>query len=306
MIERVLEHLGRPRRRPRPCWPSATGRTPSSDAYPDGALRRRRAPLRRRARAPRHRRRHPLRRRSTPASTSASWCVNGDVLTDLDVGALVARHERAGRRGHDRPAPGRGPVRLRRGAHRRRRPGHRVHREAAARRGAHRPHQRRHLRARAVGARPHRARRAGERRAGHLPGHGGRRLALRRRRRHLLDRRRHAGHLPGRPTSTSSTAARPRVEAGVHPDAEVDGAVVGVGGRAPARTSPTAPSCRGSVVLRRRGHRRGRRRAGCHHRRPGPGGRGRGASRRARSSATTWWCRLAPSCTGVRIPEEGG
>ena len=86
--------------------------------------------------------------------------VNGDVLTDLDIGALVAFHERAGAEGtialhrvEDPSAFGVVPTdadgRV-----------HGLHREAAPRRGADRPHQRRHLRARAVGARPHRPRRA--------------------------------------------------------------------------------------------------------------------------------------------------
>ena len=192
---------GRPRRRPRPCSPWATGPT-LPGRLPRRPLRRRRACTTPSSRSP-----------STPpgairfAALDAGiderfLVLNGDVLTDLDVGALVAPPRAHRRRGHDRPAPGRGPVRLRRRAHRRRRPRHRLHREAAARRGAHRPHQRRHLRARAVGARPDRARRAGERRAGDVPGHGRRRLAVRLRRRHLLDRRRHARPPTWPPTST--------------------------------------------------------------------------------------------------------
>ena len=76
--------------------------------------------------------------------------VNGDVLTDLDLTALVAAHDAAGAEGtialhrvEDPSAFGVVPDRSRR-------PGHRLRREAASRRGAHRPHQRRHLRARAV------------------------------------------------------------------------------------------------------------------------------------------------------------
>ena len=57
--------------------------------------------------------------------------VNGDVLTDLDIVGPGGLPRRAGRRGHHRPAPGRGPVGVRRGPHRRRRPGRGVRREAA-------------------------------------------------------------------------------------------------------------------------------------------------------------------------------
>ena len=73
---------------------------------------------------------------STPASTSASSCVNGDVLTDLDVGALVAFHDARGAEGTIALHPVDDPSALRRGAHRRRRPGRRVRREAAPGRGA--------------------------------------------------------------------------------------------------------------------------------------------------------------------------
>ena len=93
------------------------------------------------------------------------------------------------------------PVRLRRGAHRRGRAGHGLRREAAPRRGADQRDQRRHLRPRALGARPH-------------PRQGGRvsieretfpamvreRRALRPVRRRLLARHGNAGGLPARPT----------------------------------------------------------------------------------------------------------
>ena len=46
--------------------------------------------------------------------------LNGDVLTDLDLTALLRAHEERGARGDARPAPGRGLLRLRAGAHRRR------------------------------------------------------------------------------------------------------------------------------------------------------------------------------------------
>ncbi len=105
--------------------------------------------------------------------------VNGDVLTDLDVSELWDVPPRAGRRGHHRPHPGRRPVPLRRRAHRRQGPGHRLRREARPR---HRPHQldqRRHLRARALGARAHPGRPQGLHRARDLPGDGRRRHAVR-------------------------------------------------------------------------------------------------------------------------------
>ena len=38
--------------------------------------------------------------------------LNGDVLTDLDLAALLAAHERERRRRDHRPAPGRGLLRL--------------------------------------------------------------------------------------------------------------------------------------------------------------------------------------------------
>ena len=59
--------------------------------------------------------------------------LNGDVLTDLDVGELWRLPPGQGRAGHHRPHPGRGPVPLRRGADRRRRPGLGLHREARPR-----------------------------------------------------------------------------------------------------------------------------------------------------------------------------
>ena len=78
--------------------------------------------------------------------------VNGDVLTDLDIGALVAFHDAGRWRGNDPSPPRRRPLPLRRGAHRRRRPGHRVRREAVPGPGPVALDQRRDLRARARGA----------------------------------------------------------------------------------------------------------------------------------------------------------
>ena len=122
--------------------------------------------------------------------------VNGDVLTDLDLTALVAFHRAARRRGDDRPAPGGRPLRVRRGAHRRRRPGHGLRREAAPRRGADQRDQRRHLRARAVRARPDPRGRPGVDRAGDLSRHGARRRAVRPLRRPLLARHGDPGRVP--------------------------------------------------------------------------------------------------------------
>ena len=63
----------------------------------------------------RHRRRDPLRRRRSSASEldERFLALNGDVLTDLDLTALLRAHERARGAGDDRPAPGRGLRRLR-------------------------------------------------------------------------------------------------------------------------------------------------------------------------------------------------
>ena len=55
--------------------------------------------------------------------------LNGDVLTDLDLTALLRAHERALGAGHARPLPGRGRGRLRPGRDRRGRRGARLHRE---------------------------------------------------------------------------------------------------------------------------------------------------------------------------------
>ena len=135
MIEWVVGHLARSRRR----RGGAVARVPARRVHrgvPRRHVRGRAPSLRGRARAARHRRRDPLRGASRPASTTRFLVVNGDVLTDLDVSALVEFHRRARRRGHDPPHAGRRSVDVRGGAHRRRRPRHRVHREAAPRRGA--------------------------------------------------------------------------------------------------------------------------------------------------------------------------
>ena len=129
--------------------------------------------------------------------------VNGDVLTDLDVGDAVATSTSdAGAEGTialtpvddpsrygvvpidddgrveafvEKPPPGTAPDQL---------------------------DQRRHLRARAVRARPHPDGRKVSIERETFPGDGGRRRALRPAQRRLLGRRRHAGHLPRRCSST--------------------------------------------------------------------------------------------------------
>ena len=220
--------------------------------------------------------------------------LNGDVLTDLDVGMLVATHERTGAEG---------TIAL-----------HRVDDPSAfgvvptdddgrvtafiekppPRRGAHRPHQRRRLRARAVGARADPAGRARERRAGHLPGHGGRRLALRRRRRHLLDRCRHPGDLPGRQPRPAQRSPRRRSRRACTPTPRSTGRSSSRWS-APARTSSEGAVVSRSVVLAGRRRRRRGPRAGCHHRRPGPSWAPARCSKRAPSWAMTSWCRPALS-----------
>ena len=75
---------------------------------------------------------------------------NGDVLTDLDLGAMVRFHDERDARGDDLAHAGRGPERVRCRADPRRRSGDRVRREAAAGQGAEQLDQRGHLRARAA------------------------------------------------------------------------------------------------------------------------------------------------------------
>ena len=129
--------------------------------------------------------------------------VNGDVLTDLDV-------TRAGRVPRE-PATPRRTIALHRvddpsaygvvptDADGRVRG---VRREAAPGTAPDRPDQRRHLRARAVGARPHPRRAQGVDRARDLPGDRRRRPPVRAGRRHLLDRHRHARRRTCRRSST--------------------------------------------------------------------------------------------------------
>ena len=74
MIERVARPPGRATASTRPSCRSATGPTPSLDAYPDGRCAGVRLHLRRRARAARHRRRH---RASRPADGGIDDTVRG-------------------------------------------------------------------------------------------------------------------------------------------------------------------------------------------------------------------------------------
>ena len=121
--------------------------------------------------------------------------LNGDVLTDLDLTAQIERARAHGRDGDAGADPGRGPVAVRPRAHRRRRRGDRVRREALARPDRHAQHLRRRVRARARGARPARARAARLDRARRVP-------AARRRRALRLRRPRATGSTSGRPPAT--------------------------------------------------------------------------------------------------------
>ena len=134
------------------------------------------------------------------------FMLNGDVLTDIDLTAQIAQHERTGRAGDARADAGRGPVELRARAHRRRRPRHGVRREAGRRPDRHAQHLGRRLRARALGARPARARPARLDRARRLP-------AARRQRPLRLRLATTTGSTSGRPSATSrrpSTSSRAR------------------------------------------------------------------------------------------------
>ena len=139
--------------------------------------------------------------------------LNGDVLTDLDLTAQIAQHERTGAqrdaraRRRSRTRPPTGSCALRRG----RRACTEFVEKPRARPDRHEHHLRRRLRARALGARPARARRARLDRARRLPA-ARRRRPLRLRRRGLLARHRDARALPARRPSTSSRATcAPRV-----------------------------------------------------------------------------------------------
>ena len=149
LIERVLAHLAQPRRR----------RGRAVDGLPARCLLRRvsrrplrgRAPaLRGRARAARHRRRHPLRRRRPPRSTASRSSSSTATCSPTSTSARSSRFHHAKQaeatialtRVDDPSAFGVVPTDADGQVHR-------VRREATARRGADRSHQRRHLRARA-------------------------------------------------------------------------------------------------------------------------------------------------------------
>ena len=98
MIERVRRAPGRARRRPRPCSPSGYRPDAFQAAYPDGTC----------AGVSLHYAIEPEPRDTAGAIRFAALdagiaerflVLNGDVLTDLDVGALVAAHERTGAEG---------------------------------------------------------------------------------------------------------------------------------------------------------------------------------------------------------------
>ena len=82
--------------------------------------------------------------------------ISGDVLTDIDLGALVAFHERAGRGRHPRAQVDGEPARVRDRDHRREGAHRALPREADLGPGLLRHDQHRHLRARAGGLRLHR------------------------------------------------------------------------------------------------------------------------------------------------------
>jgi hypothetical protein len=91
---------------------------------------------------------------TTPRIDDTFVVANGDIVTDLAVADLVAPHRRFGGRGHHPPHAGRRPVGVRRGRVRQRRAA-RASSRSPPRRDVVEPHQRRHLRVRAVDARSH-------------------------------------------------------------------------------------------------------------------------------------------------------
>ena len=192
MIERVVAQLGSPAST-RPCCRSATGPTPSVPSFPDGRCAGVRLALRRRARAARHRRCHPLRRRRgrhrrARSSSSTATCSPTSTSAALWTAtrSSAARARSPSRRSTTRPATAWCPSTTTVGSRRSSR--------SRPRDRADQLDQRRHLRARAVGARPHPDGPQGVDRARDLPRDG-------RRRRRCS---------PCSPTATGSTPARPR------------------------------------------------------------------------------------------------
>ena len=125
------------------------------------------------------------------------FALNGDVLTDLDLTALLEQHESSRRAGDARPLPGRGPDHLRPRPPPPRRRDHRVPREARPRRHRHRRGLGRRLRPREVGPRPGPAGPGRLDRARGLP-EARRQRPLLAPPRGLLDGHRHARALPRR------------------------------------------------------------------------------------------------------------
>ena len=159
--------------------------------------------------------------------------ISGDVLTDIDLGAVVDFHEREGRAGHAGPELGREPARVRHRDHRRGRVDRAVPREADLGPGLLRHDQHRHLRARARGLRLHPPRAAGRLLRRGLPGRArGRAADLRLRGRRLLGGRRHHRGLPQGPPG------HPR-RAGPGRDRRVPAARPGCGW---ARARPSTPA----------------------------------------------------------------
>ena len=141
--------------------------------------------------------------------------LNGDVLTDLDLTAQLAQHERTGARVTLGLIGVEDPSRVRPGQARRAGLGDRVRREAEPGRDRLQSDQRRRVRHRARGARRAAAGRDQDLdRARGVPG-ARRQRALRPRVDRILARHRHARALPAGHRSTSSTArSRPRSAGG--------------------------------------------------------------------------------------------
>ena len=251
MIERVVGHLGAPRRRRGRAVARATGPTRSSSAYPDGrcagvGCTTPSSPSRSTPPAP------SASRPTRPASTSVPRRQRRRAHRPRR--RRPRRLPRARRRARRTIAPdaGRRPVALRRGPDRRRRPGRCVRREAARGRGADQLDQRRHLRARAVGARPDRRRPAGLDRAGDVPGAWSPTAAL-----FAMPTAASTGSTPARP-SVPAGAARPhRRRRAVPPGASMDAVHRRRDGRSDRRTCSRSTLGRDAArsVDRRRGRR---------------------------------------------------
>ena len=201
-LDHVLDHLAAPRRPRGRAVLARTSRRRSTPFIAARATATRRDHLDHRDRAARHRRRDRERARRT-SDDEPFFALNGDILTDLDLTAMLAFHRERGAAAtialtHVEDARA---VRARADGRRRARAG--VPREAG--RPVARRRQRGHLRARPVGAA--RAATRGERvvdRTRDLPGADRRRAArVRVRLRRLLDGSRDAARSTCRRTSTS-------------------------------------------------------------------------------------------------------